>query len=99
LPVAVTSIAEPSHDLPTDGELRREAKRVSPDVRRCVDNLTHGAELEIYFEGRTGRVAEVKLRTQRLTPGRVECITQAVRQMQVEPFRNQQYKYWHKFSY
>jgi hypothetical protein len=64
-----------------------------------VDNLERGAEIEIYFAGRTGLVHDVKLRTQRLTPGRVECITQAVRQMHVEPFRDQQYKYWHKFSY
>ena len=100
MPVAVTSIAgPPTQDLPAESELRREVKRVSPDVRRCVDNLERGADVEIYFDGPTGHVRDVRLRTQRLTPGRVECITQAVRQMQVSPFRGAQYKYWHKFSY
>lgn len=99
-PVAITSVMPvPSHDQPRDLELRREAKRISPDVRRCVDNLARGADLEIYFEGSTGRVRDVKLRTQRLAPGRVECIVQAARQMQVAPFRDAQFKYWHKFAY
>lgn len=100
MPVAVTSIAAPpSHDVPVESELLREVRRVSPDVRRCVDDLARGADLEIYFDGPTGHVRDIKLRAQRLTPGRAECITQAVRQMQVSPFRKDQYKYWHKFSY
>jgi hypothetical protein len=72
---------------------------VSPDVRRCIDDLKLGAEVEIYFAGSDGRVAELRLRTPGLAPGRVECITQVVRQMQVAPFRSDRYRFWHRFSY
>lgn len=91
--------AAPTQDVPSDAELRREVKRISPDIRRCVDNLSRGADLEIYFEGATGRARDVRLRTPGLTPGRVACITQVARQMQVEPFAQATHRFWHRFSY
>lgn len=98
--VAVTSVAPaPLQDLPSDAQLRREVKRVSPDIRRCVDNLSRGAEIEVYFDGPTGRARDVRFRTAGLTPGRVACITQAARQMQVDPFAQATHKFWHRFSY
>jgi hypothetical protein len=98
--VAVTSIAAvPSQAIPSDAQLRREVKRVSPDIRRCVDNLSRGAEIEVYFDGPSGRARDVRFRTAGLTPGRVACITQAARQMQVEPFSQPTHKFWHRFSY
>jgi hypothetical protein len=72
---------------------------VSPDIRRCVNNLERGAEVEVYFDGMTGRVRDVRLRTKGLTPGTSECISQAVRQMQVAPFLRPTHKFWHRFSY
>jgi hypothetical protein len=87
------------HELPLDVELRREVRRISPDVRRCLDDLSRGAEVEIYFEGSDGRVGELRLRTPGLSPGRIECITQALRQMQVAAFSRPHYKFWHRFSY
>jgi hypothetical protein len=86
-------------ELPPDAELRREVRRISPDVRRCIDDLSRGAEIEIYFAGPDGRVSDLRLRTLGLSPGRVECIRQAVRQMQVSPFQRSSYKFWHRFSY
>jgi hypothetical protein len=98
--VAVTSMAPaPAQEIPSDAQLRREVKRVSPDIRRCVDNLSRGAEVEVYFDGPTGRARDVRFRTVGLTPGRVACITQAARQMQVEPFSRPTHKFWHRFSY
>ena len=89
----------PTQDVPSDAQLRREVKRVSPDIRRCVDDLSRGADVEIYFDGPTGRAREVRLRTQGLSPGRVACITQAARQMQVDPFVQSTHRYLHRFSY
>jgi hypothetical protein len=94
-----TPVVPPLQEVPNDAELRREVNRVSPDIRRCVDDLSRGADLEIYFEGATGRARDVRLKTQGLTPGRVACITQAARQMQVDPFAQATHKFWHRFSY
>jgi GYF domain 2 len=99
-PLDVRSLGlDAPHELPLDVELRREVRRISPDVRRCLDDLSRGAEVEIYFEGSNGRVGELRLRTPGFTPGRIECITQALRQMQVAPFSRAHYKFWHRFSY
>jgi predicted nucleic acid-binding protein len=98
--VNVRSLAERvASELPVDAELRREVRRVSPDVRRCIDDLSLGAEVEVYFSGSDGRVSELRLRTAGLAPDRTECITQAVRQMQVAPFQRTSYKFLHRFSY
>ncbi|HEX6244654.1 MAG TPA: GYF domain-containing protein [Polyangiales bacterium] len=98
--VTLPSVVQASlQEVPNDAELRREVKRVSPDIRRCVDDLSRGADLEVYFDGPSGRARDVRLKTQGLTPGRVACITQAARQMQVEPFLQPTHKFWHRFSY
>jgi hypothetical protein len=87
------------NEQPNDAELRREVHRVSPEVRRCIDDLSLGAEVEVRFEGQSGQVSELKLRTPGLSPGAIECLTHAVQQMQVEPFQRESYKFWHRFSY
>jgi hypothetical protein len=98
--VEVASVAAvPTQEVPSDAQLRREVKRVSPDIRRCVDDLQRGADVEVYFDGPSGRAREVRVRTQGLTPGRLACITQAVRQMQVDAFLQPTHKFWHRFSY
>jgi hypothetical protein len=86
-------------DRPEPLALAREFKRVSAEVRHCVGTSARGVDVEIYFDGPSGQVAGVNLHTSRLTPGGVECITQALRQMRVSPFRNAEHKLWHRFAF
>jgi hypothetical protein len=86
-------------EQPSEAELRREVRRVSPDVRRCLDDLSRGADVEAFFEGKTGRVSELNLRTTDLSPGGAECVTEAIRQMQFEPFQRESYRFSYRFSY
>jgi hypothetical protein len=87
------------NEQPSDAELRREVHRVSPDVRRCIDDLEAGADVEVHFDGQSGKVSETKVRTTGLSAGAVECLTNAVQQMQIEPFQRESYRFWHRFSY
>jgi hypothetical protein len=86
-------------EQPGPGELAREFKRISPDVRRCVGTPARAVDVEVFFDGASGQVAGVNLHTSRLTPGEVECTTQALRQMGVAPFRNAEHKLWHRFAF
>jgi hypothetical protein len=86
-------------EQPGPGELAREFKRISPDVRRCVGTPVRAVDVEVFFDGESGQVAGVNLHTSRLTPGEVECTTQALRQMDVGPFRNAEHKLWHRFAF
>jgi hypothetical protein len=86
-------------EQPSEAELRREVRRISPDVRRCLDDLSRGADVEAFFEGESGRVSELNLRTTDLSPGSAECITEAIRQMQFEPFQRERYRFSYRFSY
>jgi hypothetical protein len=86
-------------EQPVPGELAREFKRISPDVRRCVGTPARAVDVEVFFDGASGQVAGVNLHTSRLTPGEVECTTQALRQMHVAPFRNAEHKLWHRFAF
>jgi hypothetical protein len=98
--VQVESLSAPSSDgSPLEHELRREVRRVSPEVRRCVQDLGRGAEVEVYFQGRDGRVREVRLRTSGLSAASGACITRALRQMQVSPFRRESHRFWYRFAY
>jgi hypothetical protein len=86
-------------EQPGPSELARAFKRVSPDVRRCVGTPARAVDVEVFFDGASGQVAGVNLHTSRLTPGEVECTTQALRQMDVAPFRNAEHKLWHRFAF
>jgi len=86
-------------EQPSEAELRREVRRISPDVRRCLEDLSLGADVEAFFDGRSGRVSELNLRTAELSPGSAECVTQAIRQMQFEPFQRESYRFSYRFSY
>lgn len=100
LPLDVHSLStHVMNEQPADAELRREVHRVSPDVRRCIDDRERGAEVEIYFVGQTGKVSEAKVRTEGLSSGAVECLTNALQQMQIDPFQRESYRFWHRFSY
>lgn len=89
----------PLHDLPSEATLRSEMRRVSADVRRCLDDPSRGVDAEVIFEGVTGRASEVRVRSPGLTPGRTECVTQVVRQVQVEPFGRATFRYVQRFAY
>jgi hypothetical protein len=94
-----TARAEALRELPDPEELRAEVREVAPLVRRCLLNPAQGVDVDIYLDGPSGRVRDVQVRSPMLAPGRVQCITHAVRQMQLEPFVRHELKLMHKFSW
>ncbi len=86
-------------DLPDPEELRAEVRHVAPDVKRCVDDPRQGVDVDIYLDGPSGRVRDVAVRSPPLPAGRIECISHAVRQMQLVPFIRHELKLMHKFSW
>lgn len=90
---------ESLRELPDPEELRAEVRHVAPDVKRCVDDPRQGVDVDIYLDGPSGRVRDVDVRSPPLPPGRVECISHAVRQMQLVPFTRAELKLMHKFSW
>jgi|GEM_PF-4082940 len=108
LPVATaqssvtSSLAAPApvlRELPTVEDLRREVRKVAPDVRRCVEDPNTGVDVDIYLAGVTGRVRDVDVRSSLIPPGRAACIMNAVRKMEVSPFTRSELKLMHKFSW
>lgn len=90
---------ESLRELPDPEELRAEVRHVAPDVKRCVDDPALGVDVDIYLDGPSGRVRDVDVRSPALPPGRVACVSHAVRQMQLVPFMRQELKLMHKFSW
>ncbi len=90
---------ESLRELPDPEELRAEVRHVAPDVRRCVDDPALGVDVDIYLDGPSGRVRDVDVRSPELPPGRMACVSHAVRQMQLVPFARQELKLMHKFSW
>jgi hypothetical protein len=88
-----------ARERPVPGELARAFRRVAPDVRRCLGASTRAVDVEVLFEGASGQVAGVNLHTSRLKAGEVECITHALRQMQVPAFRSAEHKLAHRFAF
>ncbi len=89
----------PTRELPTVEDLRREVRKVAPDVRRCLEDPTIGVDVDIYLSGVTGRVRDVDVRSPLIPPGRVACIMRAVRRMELAPFTRAELKLMHKFSW
>lgn len=97
-----SSLAAPApvmRELPTVEDLRREVRKVAPDVRRCVEDPATGVDVDIYLAGATGRVHDVDVRSPLIPPGRAACIMHAVRRMEVSPFSRDELKLMHKFSW
>ncbi len=98
-PVPSTVSTVSLRELPDPEELRAEVRHVAPDVKRCVDDTRQGVDVDIYLDGPSGRVRDVDVRSPPLAPGRVECISHAVRQMRLVPFVRHELKLMHKFSW
>ncbi len=96
---ALTSPAPVLRELPTVEELRAEVRKVAVDVKRCMDNPGRGVDVDIYLDGPSGRVRDLDVRSGALGPGRVACIRQAVRRIQLPPFSRRELKLMHKFSW
>lgn len=90
---------ESLRELPDPEELRAEVRHVAPDVKRCVDDPALGVDVDIYLDGPSGRVRDVDVRSPALPPGRIDCVSHAVRQMQLVPFTRPELKLMHKFSW
>jgi predicted Zn finger-like uncharacterized protein len=86
-------------ELPEPEELRAEVRRVAPDVRRCIIDPALGVDVGVFFDGATGKVRNVEVRTPQISPGRVDCVVHATRQMQLVPFSRAELKLEHKFSW
>ncbi|MFT3927965.1 MAG: GYF domain-containing protein [Myxococcales bacterium] len=101
-PAVGSALAAPAptlRELPTVEDLRREVRKVAPDVRRCVEDPNAGVDVDIYLAGLTGRVRDVDVRSSLIPPGRAACIIHAVRKMEVSPFTRGELKLMHKFSW
>jgi hypothetical protein len=83
--------------LPALDEVRTELARLAPSVRLCVRDPK--LELELAIAGDSGRPREIEVRTPRLTPGMIECITSAVQELSVAPFTADQLRYSHHYAW
>jgi predicted Zn finger-like uncharacterized protein len=97
--LTIAPVTAPLRELPEPEELRAEVRRVAPEVRRCITDPLAGVEVGMFFEGPSGRVRDVHVRSTGLTPGRVDCVIHAVRQMKLVPFKRAELKLEHKFSW
>lgn len=95
----LTAAAPPLRELPTVEELRSEVRKVAGDVRRCVDNPGRGVDVAIYLDGPSGRVRDLDVRSPAFGPARLNCVTNAVRRIQLSPFAREELKLMHKFSW
>jgi predicted Zn finger-like uncharacterized protein len=98
-PLTIPPVTAPLRELPEPEELRAEVRRVAPDVRRCITDPLAGVEVSVFFDGPSGRVRDVHVRSSGLTAGRVDCVIHAVRQMQLSPFKRPELRLPHKFSW
>jgi predicted Zn finger-like uncharacterized protein len=92
-------VTGPMRDLPEPEELRTEVRRVAPEVKRCIVDPRVGVEVAVFIDGPSGRVRDVNVRSTGLSAGRVDCVIHAVRQMQLKPFKRDELKLEHKFSW
>jgi predicted Zn finger-like uncharacterized protein len=89
----------PTRELPSASELRDAVRSVAGDVRACLGDPRRGVDVDIYFDGPSGRVRDVAVRHPKLSPGRQACVDHAVRRILLEPFSRPEQKLMHRFSW
>lgn len=98
-PVTTPPVLAPARELPEPHELRGAVRRIAPDVKRCLVDPKAGVEVALFIDGASGRTRDVNVRTVELAPARVECVIEAVRQIQLEPFARDEVKLEHRFMW
>lgn len=94
---AEQSVEIVTRSLPAENEILAQLARVTASVRRCVRRADH-VDIELAFEGTTGFVRDVSVRTP-LRKERAACVARVLHALTVVPFVSKEFRLRHRYAF